>query len=57
MAYKGGWMIGFFNSPEKSCQQKTTLLMNDSQNGYMYAKNKLFKLLKVLYQGISYILE
>ena len=29
MAYKGGYIVGFFNPPEKTCQQKNIILMNE----------------------------
>ena len=28
MAYKGGYIVGFFNPPEKTSQQKNAILLN-----------------------------
>ena len=27
MGYKGGYIVGYFNLPEKTCQQKKVILM------------------------------
>ena len=34
MAYKGGYIIGFFNPSEKTCKQKNVILLNGITTQY-----------------------